>query len=266
MLIGMALPDRIYRREPAGEKMLTNPDRTCALEHQRILALVDQRTHFDVIRGCIRQFPDALLVDWLSEMEELGYLSSELADSTQSLDFTDLFKAQRRAPVPLAQADRKRIDRQTSLAATMLGDKGAFLSPDRIKNREPLRKTPGEISVLVVEDDPDQAALADLRVSMGGYTVRLAASQTALRQELYAGRLPEILLLDIMLPDGNGFEILAAMRRHPKLALLPIVMLTVLTGKENVRRGLELGADGYITKPYSKVQLAEVIGRVLKQN
>lgn len=260
------LPNRVYRRTSIGQKMLTTPDRTCPLEHQRILALLDQDTHTDVIRGCLRQFPDTLLSDWLAEMEELGYLNSNLADITQNLDFTDLFKAPRPAPAPLAQEDRKRIDRQTSLAAVTLGDRGAFLSQDRIKNREPLRKTPGEISVLVVEDDPDQAALADMRVSMGGYSVRLAASQSALRQEFYAGRLPEILLLDVMLPDGDGFEILAAMRRHPRLALLPVVMLTVVTGKENVRRGLELGADGYITKPYSKNIVVETIRDVLKHS
>ncbi|OFZ89060.1 MAG: hypothetical protein A2W21_08895 [Betaproteobacteria bacterium RBG_16_66_20] len=103
-----------------------------------------------------------------------------------------------------------------------------------------------------------------MRVSMGGYKVRLAAGQNELRTELGAGRLPDILLLDIRLPDGDGFEILAALRRHPKLALLPVVMLTAVTGKENVRRGLELGADGYITKPYSKKIVVETIRAVLK--
>lgn len=264
MLDSMALPDRIYRRKPAGQQILTNPDRTYPLEYQRILALIDQDTHTDVVRGCLRQFPDTLLADWLAEMEELGYLSSTAADSTQSLDFSELFKAARAAAAPLTAEDRKRIERQTSLAAAALGDKGAFLALDRIKNRAPLGKTPGEISVLVVEDDPDQAAIADMRVSMGGYKVRLAANQKALHEELSAGRLPDILLLDIRLPDGDGFEILASMRRHPKLALLPVVMLTVVTGKENVRRGLQLGADGYITKPYSKKIVVETIRDVLK--
>jgi CheY-like chemotaxis protein len=264
MLCGMAFPDRIYRRSAAGLKMLTSPDKTCPLEHRRILALIDQDTHSDVVRGSLRQFPDALLADWLAEMEELGYLSSTLAENTQNLDFTDLFKAPRSAPTPLVQEDRRQIEQQTTMAASTLGDKGAFLSLDRIKNREPLRKTAGEISVLVVEDDPDQAALADMRVSMGGYSVRLAATQNALRQEFYAGRLPDVLLLDIMLPDGDGFEILAAMRRHPRLALLPVVMLTVVAGKQNVRRGLELGADGYITKPYSKKLVVDTIRAVLK--
>jgi len=265
MLRPMSLPDRIYRREPAGRQMLVNPDRTNPLEYQRILALIDEDTHTDVVRGCLRQFSDALLADWLAEMEELGYLSSKAADSTQSLDFTELFKAARAAAAPTLPAeDRKQIERQTAQAAAALGDKGVFLALDRIKNREPLARNADEISVLVVEDDPDQAAIAGIRVGMGGYKVRLAADLKALREELGAGRVPDILLLDIRLPDGDGFEILAALRRHPKLALLPVVMLTALTGKENVRRGLELGADGYITKPYSKNIVVEAIRDVLR--
>ena len=67
-----------------------------------------------------------------------------------------------------------------------------------------------------------------------------------------------------MLPDGNGFDILAQLRGRPDFATLPIVLLTVKAELANIRNGLALGADGYITKPYSKNQLAEVIGRVLK--
>ena len=259
----MALPDRLYRRSAAGQQALDSADGPHPLEYQRILALVDRDTHSDVVRGCLRQFPDTLLADWLAEMEELGYLRSTAADSTQSLDFTELFKAAR-AAAPLAADDRKRIERQAGQAAAALDDNGAFLAQDRIRNREPLHKAAGEIAVLVVEDDPDQAAIADLRVSMAGYKVRLAANLKELRDELSAGRLPDILLLDIRLPDGDGFDILAALRRHPKLALLPVVMLTAVTGKENVRRGLELGADGYITKPYSKKIVVETIRDVLR--
>jgi CheY-like chemotaxis protein len=262
----MALLNRIYRRTPAGLKMLASPDKTCPLEHKRILALIDHDTHSDVVRGSLRQFPDALLADWLAEMEELGYLSSTAAEVALNLDFTDLFKAPRPAPASLGQEDRKQIERQAAAAVTALGDKGAFLSRERIMNRPSLRKTPDQISVLVVEDDPDQAALAEIRVSMGGYKVRLAASLKALREELAAGRVPDIMLLDVRLPDGDGFDILAAMRRQANLALLPIVMLTVITGKENVRRGLELGADGYITKPYSKNIVVDAIRDVLKHD
>jgi CheY-like chemotaxis protein len=179
----MNLPDRVYRRNLAGQKGLAGPERTQPPEYRRILALIEQDTHSDVVRGYLRQFPDALLADWLAEMEEIGYLSSVPADSTQSLDFTELFNAARPAAAPLAAEDRKRVERQATQAAAALGD---------------------------------------------------------------------------------GFDILAALRRHPKLALLPVVMLTAVTGKENVRRGLELGADGYITKPYSKKIVVETIRGVLR--
>jgi DNA-binding response OmpR family regulator len=75
---------------------------------------------------------------------------------------------------------------------------------------------------------------------------------------------PDLLLLDVMLPDGDGFEVLSKMRRHQTLGSLPIVMLTARTEPGDIGHGLALGADGYITKPYTKNILAEVINRVLK--
>ena len=92
-------------------------------------------------------------------------------------------------------------------------------------------------------------------------TVAVAASATAVW--LWMGEVPnrtaESFRLDIMLPDGNGFDILAQLRARPEFATLPIVLLTVKAELADIRKGLELGADGYVTKPYSKEQLAEVI-------
>ena len=118
--------------------------------------------------------------------------------------------------------------------------------------------------VLLVEDDPDQLALGELRLTMAGYQVRSVDRAKALSRFLREEPRPDLLLLDVMLPDGNGFDILAQLRARPEFAMLPIVLLTVKAELVHIRNGLALGADGYITKPYSKNQLAEVIGRVLK--
>ena len=120
--------------------------------------------------------------------------------------------------------------------------------------------------ILIVEDDADQLALADLRVSMAGYRVRVASSVNAFLQTMLDDGAPDLLLLDVMLPDGDGFEILAKMRRHQALASLPIVMLTAKSDPADIGKGLALGADGYVTKPYTKKILADVIRRVLKQD
>jgi len=150
-------------------------------------------------------------------------------------------------------------------AGLALEREGVFLSPERLANRTALGKGAAETTVLIVEDDPDQLALADLRVTMAGHRVRVARGCAELIEDLRARELPDLVLLDVMLSDGNGFDILAAMRSHPKLALLAVVMLTVLEDPDNIRHGLDLGADGYVVKPYSKAILAQAIRTVLKQ-
>jgi DNA-binding response OmpR family regulator len=77
---------------------------------------------------------------------------------------------------------------------------------------------------------------------------------------------PDLLLLDIELPDGDGFEVLSRLRKHPSLNALPIVLLTAKNDAADIGKGLVLGADGYVTKPYTKNILADVIRRVLKQD
>ena len=258
--------DRIYRRTLTGENALRTADPAFPSDYRRILRVIEGDTHSDVVRGLLRQFPDALLADWLAELEELGMIESALADPTHDLDFTKPFQTKPLSAMGISPDDTVRIEKQARAARAALDRTGAFLSPDRLENRPPVAKKPGGIMVLIVEDDPDQAALARLRVSAAGYAVRLARDCKELLDEVRSRPLPDLLLLDILLPDGNGFDVLANMRRHPKLALLPIVMLTVLAKPEEVRRGLDLGADGYITKPYSKKILSETIRSVLKHS
>src|SRR5260221_20082 len=142
---------------------------------------------------------------------------------------------------------------------------GAYLAADRARSRRGVPKAPRETEILIVEDDPDQRALADLRLTMAGFKVRVAFSVQSFLQSMLDHGAPDLLLLDVELPDGDGFELLAKMRRHPKYASLPVVMLTAKNDPADIGRGLVLGADGYVTKPYTKNVLADLIRRVLKQ-
>ena len=160
--------DRIYRRTVPGEEAFASEDVAIPSDYRRILGVIEGDTHSDVIRGRLRQFPDALLADWLSELEEIGFVSSALADRTQDLDFTSFFRTTQLGAGETAPEDASRIASQAHAAGMALTHTGAFLSPDRLQNRPPLAKKPNAILVLIVEDDPDQAALADLRVSMAG--------------------------------------------------------------------------------------------------
>lgn len=113
-----------------------------------------------------------------------------------------------------------------------------------------------EPSILIIEDDP--AMLRGLRdnFQMHGFRVRTCSGgEQALR--LLAQQPPDIVLLDIMLPGLNGYEICRAARQREFSA--PIIMLTAKGQEEDIIRGLELGADDYVTKPFS---VRELVARV----
>ena len=236
-------------------------DSKVPLEYRRLLGLIEVGGHVDVIRGRLRRFPDQLIEEWLKELVELKMI--EPGPEAQLEDFT--FTGQR-VPLlpPLADDDAKKLARTTVIAGATLLRSGSFLADERINNLPPLNKPPADTVILLVEDDPDQMALAELRLTMAGYQVRGVDRAKALSRALREQARPDLLLLDVMLPDGNGFELLAQLRARPEFATLPIVLLTVKAELADIRNGLALGADGYITKPYSKNQLTEVIGRVLK--
>ena len=242
---------------------MQSSDRALPSDYRRILQIVGNGAHPDVIRGFLRHVPDDLLADWIAELQELGLVGLASADGDDDPDFTYPPKPMRLDGGELKADDTLRTAKEVRAAQAALDRAGAYLFQDRLKNRPRLAKKAGAITVLIVEDDPDQAALAKLRASTAGYAVRVACNFKQLI-EAVRGPLPDLLLLDVNLPDGDGFDILGRIRRHRKLALLPVVMLTARTDPEDVRRGLDFGADGYITKPYSKKILTQTIRSVLK--
>ena len=259
-------PNASYRRTASGDAALRSLDTAIPVDYRRILCLIDGDTHVNVVRGRLRQYSDALIADWLAELEEIGFIECSGASDAYDLDFEPL--ADDGPPTPalsLIPDEQRRIEDEARAVGVALKDKGAYLAKARLKNRQPLSKDPAQTVVLLVEDDPDQAALGDLRVSMAGYRVRLARSCREMVVDLTTQPLADVVLLDVMLPDGNGFGILGCMRTDPRLSLLPVILLTALTGAEDIRRGLDLGADGYITKPYSKNLLVDTIRQVLRQ-
>jgi len=227
-------------------------------DYRRILWLMDFHGQDGVVGELLRRYPKNVLDEWLTEMEDLGLIETSEVQQDGSTFST------READRTLG-LDQARMRRDGESASVALARTGAYISADRLSRRPAPRKPPADTVVLIVEDDPDQLALADLRVSMAGYKVRVAKSVNEFLHSMLDEGAPELLLLDVVLPDGNGFDLLTKMRRHAVLGSLPIVMLTAENKAEDIGKGLLLGADGYITKPYTKNILADVIRRVLKQ-
>ena len=255
----------VYALTASGQETLTTDRDKANLpeDYRRLLGLIEVGGHADVLRGRLRRFSDQLIDDWLKELEELKLVESHEAGELDAITFT----GGRLPPLPpLTDEDRKRLAKTTVVAGATLLRSGSFLAAERIANLPRLNRVPARTVILLVEDDPDQKALAELRLTMAGYQVRSVDRAKALSRYLREDARPDLMLLDVMLPDGNGFDILAQLRGRPEFATLPIVLLTAKTELVDIRNGLALGADGYITKPYSKNVLAEAIGRVLKDN
>jgi DNA-binding response OmpR family regulator len=112
--------------------------------------------------------------------------------------------------------------------------------------------------ILVVDDDKQLLRLIQSYLGQAGYEV-LAAADGATALRLIRGERPDLVILDLMLPDRDGWEITRMVRGDAKLASMPIVMLTARIEDTDKIIGLELGADDYITKPFNP---REVIARV----
>lgn len=253
-----AMSERIYRLTKAGRDAWETQDFAVPADYRRLLWLIDFHGHAGLLSKLVGSYPGHILEEWLGELEQLGLIEQVPAGAEHERDFA-------LGGDDTQGLDEKLLRAETEKAASALARTGAYLALDRVRARQGVAKPPADTVVLIVEDDPDQAALADLRMTMAGYRVRVARSANGFLQSMFDDGAPDLLILDVELPDGNGFDILTRMRRHKVLSELPIVMLTAKSDAEAIGRGLALGADGYVTKPYSKTQLQEVIAHILKQ-
>ena len=119
--------------------------------------------------------------------------------------------------------------------------------------------------VLIAEDEPDIRDLLAFHLEREGFEVALAATgDEALRQ--VSASVPDLLLLDLMLPLVNGLDVCRRLRADPRTASLPIVMLTARGEELDRVLGLELGADDYIVKPFSPKEVVARVRAVLRRS
>ena len=120
------------------------------------------------------------------------------------------------------------------------------------------------LKILIIEDEPDIRKNLEYNLSREGYSVLTAASIEEAEQLIYSNNL-SLILLDLMLPDGSGLELCKKMKSDPDVQNLPIIILTAKDDEVDKVVGFELGADDYVTKPFSVRELILRIKAVLKR-
>ncbi len=116
--------------------------------------------------------------------------------------------------------------------------------------------------ILVVDDEPDAVELVSFNLKAAGFDVVTAADGAEALKRAKEHQ-PDLLVLDVMLPEVDGLEVCKIIRRDPSVAHIPIIMLTAKAAEIDRVLGLELGADDYVTKPFSPRELVLRIRKIL---
>ena len=118
--------------------------------------------------------------------------------------------------------------------------------------------------ILIVDDEPEALELLEFNLKRAGFDVITAADGAEAIRQARSGQ-PALVVLDLMLPEIDGLEVCKMLRRDPATATVPIIMLTAKAAEVDRIVGLELGADDYVTKPFSPRELVLRIGKVLRR-
>jgi len=117
-------------------------------------------------------------------------------------------------------------------------------------------------TILIVDDEPNIVLSVEFLMKREGFEVETAGDGHAAIEMLAQSR-PDLVILDVMMPRKNGFEVCAEVRADPALHGLPILMLTAKGREAEMKKGLALGADAYITKPFSTHELVAKVKELL---
>lgn len=234
---------RVYMLTPKGNAELTGANSSLMVDDLKLLILVDGIATVEQIAQRVGgNATVGGLAQQLASLARSGHLADP--DASVAIDVKDFFK---------------NIDSTVE----RLQQKGFVV---RIAKRLPAKSQLAERkqkTVLLVEDDPQLAKIVQMYLQMEDFAVRIAATREDINKALRESPKPDVVLLDVQLPDSDGFQILEKMRAHPFVKDVPIIMATAKATRESVLQGLQLGCDGYVTKPYDVAVLMSTMKTVL---
>ena len=168
-------------------------------------------------------------------------------------------------PAPPPSAELVASARQEASTGTpQLARAGYYVAKSRIEGPRIVPRNGSRHTVFVVEDDLDLSRLVGEVLASAGFLTRFARNKQEINTEFNRTPLPDLVLLDVSLPDADGFAILERVRANAKIARIPVIMMTGRSEPADVARGLTLGADGYVTKPFKVAGLISAIQAVLE--
>jgi two-component system OmpR family response regulator len=245
-------PEEIYALTPHGESELRGGATRLSAAQINVLVRLDGVRSVGQIAGRLAAPDAAAFTAALRDVRDRGLVQRVEVDP---------FTAQWNAD--LKQLSRSVGDEHADSGMASLQRSGFFVEIAR-ERPTPAARRPGEaLNVVVIEDDPQLANFTSTLLKLSGFAVRQAGDRAQIVQEIRRPPRPDLILLDVVLPDADGFDILMRVRQHPVLKDVPVIMLTGKATRQAVLKGIAAGADGYITKPFEPHALLRAVRTVL---
>ncbi len=232
---------------------------TLSAHEREVLVLVDGRRTEPGIASLAKRANPSQVATVLRKLIDGGFIRAAEPKANEGFDY--FFSSVPSASEPSATA-MQRAAQEAANGAAALRQNGYYVSIAR--RAMPIAQAAHKLTVLVVEDEPLVAKFMKIVLETEGHVVRMAANREGIVSQLRQA-LPDIIVLDLMLPDISGFDVLQRMKSHPATAEIPVVIVTGQATREGVVTGLAFGADGYFTKPFEIDVLLRGIKAVLGQ-
>jgi PleD family two-component response regulator len=236
----------------------------------RFLVLVNGKLSLQQIATQLKDVPEEKLRKLALNLEQKGYIQQlKVGEPTKAaaFDVIDFFSGHSvDSAANASQTDQDqthKLEAEAQSFTAMLKSQGYAVRIAR-QVGETIKPTSGNAySVLYIDDAQTLLTAVCAFLEMEGFLPRRAANRLEVVTELRKLPSPDLILLDVELPDINGFNILESLRGHPSLKYIPVIMITGRATREDVMRALAAGANGYITKPLEFDSLLAAIKAVL---
>ena len=275
----------ILARTPAGNAALFNAQAPISSAFKHLLTAMDGLRPLKVLLAKWPQLREDDFKLWVSQLIDLhyvreaaveaeapsesGYVYEGYVQMTTDPGFkaaaSEVGKWMKQSGATFGKVARKDLANtskmavlQASATVNTINRSGFFLNPAEAA-KTPLTRA----RVLIIEDDDMQVAVLRSILDREGHAIEVAQRKAEILAALNREPAPDLLLLDVDLPDTNGFAILEKIRQHPVLKKCRVVMVTGRTDRADIAKGVLLGVDGYITKPYSPATLIAAVRQTL---
>lgn len=254
----------VYALTRKGTAELNSAQTSLPALELKVLVLVDGQANLGRILKTFQEQPRAEMLDLLHTLKQAGLIAEGGKDGGGEhggIEATGFF-TRPIFPAP-GSAEEKAAEAQSDQTLELLKRNG-YVARIAKRAAEERKLAKGEkITVLVIEDDAQLAKLVRIFLMMHELIPRMAANKDEIVAALRLAPKPDVVLLDVVLPDIDGFDVLARLKQHPILKAVPVVMMTAKATREAVLKGLARGADGYITKPFDVDVISQAVKSVL---